>query len=442
MRVTTGSFFRHSTTLTQAGRCAIRNRLASGAPSRWQRMTRLTPAWPAMATTCVSSSSTMSRQHGSTRAARSAKLSPPRRAEIDDVAPARGVCRPAAARRFRAATDPANRPCRSRAAPDGRGSGWRIRSPTAPLSAATAKDRCNRSRLDVTRGRRRADELADLRFARRAHRRVGGAEEALFGVVVDRAVTDQQRCAHGAASLIVSRRLARDENAATSANAASTRRAPARSAAPTTGSSASRARTAASVAATRSGAGAAIDSVSVAGAPLSTTAAKSLTASSANSASSSRGRVSSPPLASGAPAPTRPAKPSSRSQRRSARTGRLDQPREVAGAVAQQRRAAPPQGRNDDFADRAGRRRRAAGGIDDFDQQLVLAQMATAMEGAIDRAAVAGLGHAPVAEDFGAPGRRQRGAGRPPVAGSTTSTSSSSSRRWQPQWKAQSTAPP
>ena len=96
------------------------------------------------------------------------------------------------------------------------------------------------------------------------------------------------------------------------------------------------------------------------------------------------------------------------SQRRSAAAGRLDEPREIAGAVAQQRRAAPPQGRNDDFADRAGRRRRAGRGVDDFDQQLVLAQMAAAMEGAIDRAAVARLGHAPVAEDFGAPGRGKR----------------------------------
>ena len=221
-------------------------------------------------------------------------------------------------------------------------------------------------------------------------------------------MTDQQHCAHGAASLIVSRRLAGDENAATSAKAASTRRAPARSAAPTTGSAASRARTASSVAATRRAAGAAIDSVSVAGAPFSTTAAKSLTASTANSASSSRGRVSSPPLGRSAPAPTRPAKPSSRLSADPQEQGASIEPREIAGAVAQQRRAAPPQGRNDDFADRAGRRRRAGRGIDDFDQQLVLAQMAAAMEGAIDRAAVARLGHAPVAEDFGAPGRRKR----------------------------------
>ena len=260
----------------------------------------------------------------------------------------------------------------------------------------------------MTRGRRRADEFADLRFAGRAHRGVGGAEDAVFGVLGDQAVTDQQHCAHGAASLIANRRLARGESAATSANAASTRRTPARSAAPTTESSASRARTASSVAATRSerrrgdrqrqrrrradldDRGEIADRIE---------REQRLVESRQRQLAAARQRRAGADAAGEAVEPL---------QRRSAGAGRLDQPREIAGAVAQQRRAAPPQRGDDDFAERARRRRRAAGGIDDLDQQLVLAQMAAAVEGAIDRAAVAGLGHAPMAEDFGAPGRGQR----------------------------------
>ena len=156
MRVTTGSFFRHSTTLTQAGRCAIRNRLASGAAEQMAEDDSVDAGVAGDRDDlrlAVFDEVAPARQHARGEVGEALAAG---RTEIGDVAPARRIVVQAAARRLRAATGPANRPCRSRAAPGGRGSGWRIRSPTVPPSAATAKDRCNRSRPDVTRRRRRA----------------------------------------------------------------------------------------------------------------------------------------------------------------------------------------------------------------------------------------------------------------------------------------------
>ena len=131
---TTGPLRPGSMTLTHPGRWAMRKRLASGMPSTSQRMTRLTPAWPATATTPVPLSANRLRHQGVTRAARSAKLSPPGGRKLAMSAPRRAYSSGLALRDLAAASALPKRPCRSRAAPAAHGSGSRDPPRAVPRS--------------------------------------------------------------------------------------------------------------------------------------------------------------------------------------------------------------------------------------------------------------------------------------------------------------------